>query len=346
MHNKLKSILLDVLKVQSESGNVTAMNSFIVNFAKEQGVEVVYEDGNLYITKGVADSYPCMVSHTDTVHKIIPNEFYTIVTNEHGAMGMDIGKMQPTGCGGDDKVGIAMCLMFLTQLDNVKLAFFKDEEVGCVGSYNADMDFFDDVRFVLQCDRRGNSDFVNNIYGTELQSKSFKKAVKPLLKKYGYTTTTGMLTDVYALKQNGLNVSVANMSCGYYNPHQDDEIVMFEDVFNCYDLCNAIMTTMTDTYKHTSKAKVYDYKYTGYGSSYNRYGGYDNWADDDWDLGYIRKDKPRTHQECDCCNKLEEVDDLIYSHSYNMHLCIDCYHEYEGYPPAIDITPISDDKVI
>ena len=37
------------------------------------------------------------------------------------------------------------------------------------------MKFFDDCRFVLQCDRKGNSDFITNASCTELCSDDFLK---------------------------------------------------------------------------------------------------------------------------------------------------------------------------
>lgn len=332
MHKRLKQILLDVLKVQSESYNVTNMNNFIMNFVNDLGLEVVYDEGNLYITKGIADDYPCMVSHTDTVHKIIKDEHYTIITNDKVAMGYDLGLMQPTGCGGDDKVGIAICLMMLERLDYVKVAFFRDEEVGCVGSYDANLEFFDNTRFVLQCDRRGNSDFVNDIYGTPLQSKSFKRDVKHLLSKYGYKPTDGMLTDVYALKQQGLGVSVANMSCGYYNPHDDNETVVFADVFNCFDLCYEIMTSMNKVYKHKANISTNRTTYGNY-NKYNSHNGWDDWYDSGWDYtankGWVKKDEAEDCMVCDYCTSVVDIKDIVYDDSYDCYLCASCVKDME-----------------
>ena len=43
----------------------------------------------------------------------------------------------------------------------MKVVFFREEETGCKGSSEAVMSFFDDVRFVIQPDRKGNSDPVS-----------------------------------------------------------------------------------------------------------------------------------------------------------------------------------------
>ena len=34
----------------------------------------------------------------------------------------------------------------------------------------------------------------------------------------------GLMTDILALKEKGLEVSCINVSCGYYNAHTDEEI--------------------------------------------------------------------------------------------------------------------------
>ncbi len=326
-----KQLLLDILNVQSMSYDTKNMEAFILNDVESLGLTAVYDDGNIYVTKGNATSYPCIVSHTDTVHKIIPQEHYTIIANDEFAIGYDRDKMQATGCGGDDKVGIYVCLQLLRDLPNVKVAFFRDEEVGCVGSYEANIGFFNDCRFVLQCDRRGNSDFVNNIYGTQLQSKKFKKAVKPFLKHYGYDPTSGMLTDVYALKQQGLNISVANMSCGYYNPHSDDETIVFADVANCFSMCYDICTHMTDVYEHTTPVVTRSYNYYGYGYGVGSKYDYSGWGDwDDWDKPSTTTKKKMDsdfydkYEMCECCQEWTEVANIELNKDYDAMVCNKC----------------------
>ena len=63
------------------------------------------------------------------------------------------------------------------------------------------------------------------------------------------------MTDVMALKENGIKCSVANMSCGYYNPHMPNEFVDVYDVENCLEMCKTIISSLTRTYKHKSKPR-------------------------------------------------------------------------------------------
>lgn len=242
--------LKDVLKVQSSSYAQWRMFAYIVRYVSRlDGVAYYTDDGNIYITKGDAISYPCVVAHMDTVHSIV-DDLSLLQVNDN-ITGFNQLAMTQTGVGGDDKVGIFIALQCLKQFDNIKIAFFRDEEVGCQGSYDSDMTFFSDVGFVLQCDRRGNKDFVTTASGVELSGKDFQKDIKSTIKKYGYSFTNGMMTDVMALKESGLTVAAANMSCGYYNPHSPNEYVCITDVMNCLDMVVDIITNFGDNvYSH------------------------------------------------------------------------------------------------
>jgi hypothetical protein len=197
------------------------------------------EHGNIYVTKGKADLYPCIVSHLDQVHKYNPNK--TIVANGDYLMAFD-GARQ-IGTGGDDLVGVFMCLNLLDAVDNIKIAFFLQEEVGCIGSYKADLSFFDDCMFIGQADRKGNEDFINHSNGVKLFNDEFSDFVKPILENYKYKECTGVATDAGALSKRGVGIACFNISCGYYNAHTSTEYVCVSDVHACYlllsDLINA-----------------------------------------------------------------------------------------------------------
>jgi len=250
--------LKEVLSIQSESYDQWRMFAYIVRRVKAIPNTTIYtHNGNIYVTKGDAITYPCMVSHMDTVHDIVedlhPIEFDGLIT------GFNRVRMEQTGIGGDDKVGVYITLEMLERFDVMKVAFFRDEEVGCNGSYVADMTFFEDCRFVLQCDRKGNDDFVTVASGVDLSSCDFQEAVKPIISRHGYKFAQGMMTDVMALKQNGIKCSVANMSCGYYRPHMADEYVNVWDVEDCLQMCMTIISQCTAVYSHKYRYKAPSY---------------------------------------------------------------------------------------
>ena len=111
----------------------------------------------------------------------------------------------------------------------------------------SDMDFFADCRFVLQCNRKGDSDLVTRISGMDLCSEEFLERVDP--EKYGYRATCGMHTDVYALKRRGLK-SPVNISCGYYEPHTNHEYTVLRDLAKCYRLVRHIVHSHKEVSRH------------------------------------------------------------------------------------------------
>ena len=130
----------------------------------------------------------------------------------------------------------------------MKAVFFKEEETGCHGSSHAEIKFFEDCRYVIQCDRRGNSDLITNIGCSDLCSEKFIQDIDP--EKWGYKEETGMMTDVEALKERGLNVSAVNISVAYYQPHTDNEVTVKRDLEKCWKFVQHIIEDCTDTYPH------------------------------------------------------------------------------------------------
>ena len=225
--------LIELYNIASPSGKEKRMARYIMAELKKMGVACRKDrTGNIYAVKGNADTYPCVVAHIDEVHRNKTGSYGAYVVADEMVIGYDRRKRCQTGIGADDKNGIWICFKMLERFKNMKCVFFVGEETGCVGSGRADMDFFNDCRFVIQCDRRGNSDMVTRINGTPLCSDEFIRAVEP--EKYGYAECTGLLTDVYTLKTRGLPVSCINLSCGYYNPHTDTENTILGDLSKCY----------------------------------------------------------------------------------------------------------------
>lgn len=237
--------LQKVMSIQSKSYKLTRMNRFLRDELNDmRGVTFHFHKGNIYVTKGSAETYPCIVAHTDTVHTII-DDFQVMTINDDIMYAMNGKTGEQTGIGGDDKVGIFVALEMLRNHDVMKVAFFKDEEVGCKGSSVSNRKFFENVEFVFQCDRKGYDDFVRKISNKWLHDDEFADKIAPIMDKFGKKEELqGGTTDVGQLHTRGVKVCMANISCGYYRPHRSGEVISIEEVFLTTDFVNELVLTL------------------------------------------------------------------------------------------------------
>ena len=191
--------------------------------------------------------------------------------------------MCQSGIGGDDKCGIYAALTLCLE-GRANAAFFRDEEIGCLGSSQVDISYIENALYVLQADRQGNSDFVKYI-GTSIASQAFTNDLTDILSHYGYALSTGMMTDVMELSRNGIGVSCANISAGYYNPHTDQEFICLHSLENCVNMMRDITISLTDRYAHVNTWKPYVYEPTANGKPLQR--DFDDSLEvSDYDLAY------------------------------------------------------------
>lgn len=252
-------LLKQLYQIHSPSGNERAMKKFIKGYVKKHipGVTIKNDPvGNLYMIKGDSETYPCIVAHLDQVQREHSKDFKAIETEEI-IFGYSSSHRRREGLGADDKNGIWIALKCLEKYECLKVAFFVSEEIGCVGSRNADMSFFEDARFVIEPDRRGHDDLITEISYTSLCSNEFVKDIG--FETFGYREENGLMTDILELKEKGLKVSCINLSCGYYEPHTDDEFTVKKDLLNCLGLIKHIIEHCVSVYPHEDQ---------GY---YNRY---------------------------------------------------------------------------
>lgn len=243
-------LLKKLYEIHSPSGNENRIKRFIKRYIRKNIPSVTIESdktGNLYITKGRALEYPCIIAHLDQVQESHSADFKAIEA-EDIIIGYSVNNRTQEGLGADDKNGCWVALKSLARFDNLKVAFFVQEEIGCVGSSKAEMRFFDDCRFVIEPDRRGNSDFISSIGWNSLCSDEFINDVG--FGAFGYKEQTGAMTDILALKEQGLPISCCNLSCGYYQPHTDQEFTVKADLQNCLNLVYHIIENCTRVYPH------------------------------------------------------------------------------------------------
>ena len=245
--NQNIEFLKEVLSIPTKTYNEELMIEFLVEWLEKKGIEYHLDDmGNVYATKKSGEVpadfyYPCVLSHTDTVHSI--NEI--IVREEQKPNAQGFRKLalkgyttsgKPTGIGGDDKCGVFACLTLLDELPFLKAAFFVSEETGCHGSRNADPKFFSNVGYAIQFDAPENWMITEKCFGQILfdrDTEFFEKCDKVLTEgmvKEDMEYMVHPYTDVYALRSK-FDFSCINFSIGYYDYHTANEYVVVEDVF-------------------------------------------------------------------------------------------------------------------
>lgn len=238
-------ILKQLYKMSSKSGVEDRIKSFVLGCVSDVDLKVDTDDiGNLFITKGIADTYPCVAAHLDEIHD--PCEREIVIEDDKI---FTVNRLwNRVGCGADDKNGLWVIINLLHSEPILKVALFVQEEhtgdiPGCRGARACDLSFFSDVKFVLECDRKGCSDVVYIGKGeTLLCEREF--IPQNLLDYYGYEMVRGGKTDVVELKMRGLTVPVCNISCGYYDAHKNCEYSKFSELQNCLSFVRDILQSI------------------------------------------------------------------------------------------------------
>lgn len=270
------SLLKEVLSIPTKTYQEHRMVEYLVNWLTENGIDhYVDESMNVYATKQTSPElpdnfyFPCVISHTDTVHNIDTiNVNEMMLPNAQKQLKLSLkafnDKGQPTGIGGDDKCGVFACLTLLKELPYLKAAFFVSEETGCHGSKKADPKFFENVGYGIQFDAPENWMITEKCFGQVLFDRDtdfFKKIDKVLTEgmiKENMQYMTHPFTDVYALRGK-FNFSCINFSIGYYDYHTRDEYVVIEDVFSGIKMGKKMIEDLGYTL-HYKKSQVKEYK--------------------------------------------------------------------------------------
>ena len=239
-------LLTDILAVPTYTHNEERLVSFLEEYLTAKGINYQIDDvGNIMAVKGTAGYYPCVVAHTDTVHRIKGEiEIRTVKrpdtrgTYKDALTGYIPDTDVPTGCGGDDKAGVFICLQLLDRLDDVMAFFPVAEETGCHGSRVAPTEWFDKVGYFIQFDSPLNNTMSKTLLGKPLYDEDgpFWREVKELIQEAGITRHEAHpYTDVKVLGDR-FNVECLNVAAGYYQYHRANEYVILDDVVSAVEL--------------------------------------------------------------------------------------------------------------
>ena len=118
-------LLKQLYKIHSPSGNERVMKKFIRKYVRKHIPDVKIETdrkGNLYLIKGVAETYPCIVAHLDQVQREHSKDFIPVETKEL-FFGYSPGHRRQEGLGADDKNGVWIALRCLKKYKTLKSSF-------------------------------------------------------------------------------------------------------------------------------------------------------------------------------------------------------------------------------
>ncbi len=226
-------LLNQLLLLSSPSHREHAVVDFIVRHVESMGLRSgvrcwVDDHNNVYIVKGDAARLPCVSAHIDTVHRRAPVRIV-----QHGGLLMGFDEAgRRTGIGGDDKAGVYICLELLERFDDIAVVLFAAEEVGCVGSRNADPKFFERVGYVIEfdCPGRGLVSYTSGGMRLFQNDGDFISTALPVMCRHGVLNWQHHpFSDVKAISSR-FGLSCLNVSAGYYNWHRRDEFVKLSDV--------------------------------------------------------------------------------------------------------------------
>jgi len=259
--------------------------------------------GNIYVTKGEAELYPCVICHTDI------NQDYTnnlkVERNSQWIYGMDMDTGLQCGVGFDDKNGNLFALMMLDRIDTIKVAFFKDEEIGAVGSRQANAKFFHDCSMIFQMDRNSYKglELITKTNGIQTCNAEFVDAAKPLMKKYQVIESTGSFTDVgEILKLKGVDCIGCNIGAGYFDEHTEQEITSIQALENSINFGYECLTQLGNVKWYHKATSLYENTNVKLSSSEKSYPSksskiswdrYDDWDDIIYSKSY---EKPKTSE--------------------------------------------------
>jgi len=278
------NLLKKLLVIDHPSKYEWPMLSFIINECYKIGDLHFETDGycNIFITKNTTNPefYPAVICHTDCV---IPCAHKEIKIKNGRITGRDKSTGKQVALGADDANGICCALQLLKVIPDLKVVFTTEEEIGFLGADFAtqNVDFFYNVSYMIQADRRGKSDLIVHTNGIYSASEEWLKEATPIMAKYGYTDAWGIGTDVGVLSEE-LQISGVNISCGYYSEHTNNETVVIDELQNCLNFMESLLKNIPFDKQYNIQIvyKAYN-KYSNFDWDYSKRDTFDDYPQDD-----------------------------------------------------------------
>lgn len=280
----MRKQLIKLLSIHGVSGDETNVRNYLKPILKHSMDTVLVDDyGNLLGEKKIGNGKGATVllsAHMDTVRNVLKERE---LIEDNGIISSDKGAL-----GADDRAGITVILTVLRNLEShtgfngtLKIAFSREEEIGCVGSGKINPKWYSDVDLAIVVDRRGNRDIVVGNYSMPFCSNEVGRFLEDVsvLSGMDWQCVEGGISDAMTFAENGINS--VNLSVGYRNEHTDKEYVVLDDMADTVRLIMqafAVINTFYDTFGEVPETENewiqgYDYK------KYSKHFGYSDWQD-------------------------------------------------------------------
>ena len=247
-------LLKKIFLAERPPGKEQEAISLILNYCKNiQNLTYKLDsENNLFITKNTNNQkyVSCIIAHMDSIITHKGERLISIRNNE--IRGFQKSDHTQCSLGADDGIGMCIALQLLNELEDVKVIFTTQEEIGGIGAYTAcyNKDFFKNINFFIQADRKGNSDLITNTNGIKSGAADFVFDISDLSKKYGYKENVGTFTDVGIFAEE-FEISGVNISCGYKDEHTKLEYTVISDVENCLNYIHDILIKLNNHSPYT-----------------------------------------------------------------------------------------------
>ena len=244
-----KDFVYELMSIPTVSSAEYRLVTFVILWARRNGIKYEFDDyGNIYLTKGeVAEGeyYPCVTAHLDSVQS--KQKAYAQAGQELDIKTRIVAKkheiyVDGMGIGGDDKAGVLIGLSMFAHVDKLKACFFLEEETGCKGSNHMNVEWFNNVGYVIGYDSPDLNRAAWACSGTKLfDAEFFKTHMKDICKEHGLTDfRSEPFTDVKIIREK-TNIICMNFGSGYYNGHMPNEYCVIEDMDNACRMGHALI---------------------------------------------------------------------------------------------------------
>ena len=192
---------------------------------KKYALDTVIETDDFICAKG--DIPIALVAHMDTVFKKTPENIY--YDADQNVM------WSSQGLGADDRAGVFAIVSIINKGYRPHIILTTDEEIGGVGAC-ALTEFekpFEDVRYLIQLDRRGSDDCV--FY--DCANPDFTKYIE----QFGFSENWGSFSDISIICPEW-GIAGVNLSIGYHNEHSEIETLHIGNMLNTINKVENMLT--------------------------------------------------------------------------------------------------------